>query len=197
MTSKSPKTPQGTEPDTGHAKTPRKPTIAAVRAFIAAQGRATVYVTKDHAPAFRKPPRDGNVYIVEDPKRPGVLHWTDRQGNYRCLTNPPACLHITVGPNKVRGAAGKPKKQARRIEHLPAHAPLIAVPPSDPLPIRLINLERVIQITGFSKSFLYEQADFPRPVKLGKSKRAAVRWSEAEVVAWVQRLCDHRSQVGE
>lgn len=196
MASQTPDTSQSPESDTGSAKAPRKPTIAAIRAFIAAQGRVTVYAGKEYAPAFRAPPRDGNVYIVEDPKRPGVLHWTDPQGNYRCLTNPPACLRVTIGPKKVRGAAKPTKKLARTVESLPASMSLQSVPDTDPVPIRLIKLERVIQITGFGKSFLYDQADFPRPVKLGKAKRAAVRWSEAEVVAWVQRLCDGRGQVG-
>lgn len=191
MTSKSPDTLQGTALDSDRVKTPRKPTIAAVRAFIAEQGRATVYVTEDYAAAFRKPPRDGNGYIVEDPKRRGVLHWTDRQGNYRCLTEPAAALRITAGPRKVRGA-GQPKKQVRHIESLVCLAPLQSVPDTDPVPIRLIKLERVMQITGFGKSFLYEQADFPKPAKLGTAKRAAVRWSEAEVTAWVNNLLASR-----
>jgi predicted DNA-binding transcriptional regulator AlpA len=186
VASKSPDTLQGIAPDTGRVKTPRKPTIAAVRAFIAEQGRATVYVTEDYAPAFRKPPRDGNVYIVEDPKRRGVLHWTDRDGHYLCLEEKSALLvpvSSTKGPRNK-----KPKKPVRRVEQLTSSALLQSVPDADPVPIRLIKLERVMQITGFGKSFLYEQADFPRPVKLGIAKRAAVRWSEAEVTAWVNNL---------
>lgn len=192
MTSKTPKTAQAIEPDIGRAKAARKPTIAAIRTFIAEQGRVTVYGGKEYAPAFRAPPRDGNVYIVEDPKRRCVLHWTDRQGNYRCLTEPAAALRITVGPKKVKGAGKPANKPVRRIESLAASAPLQSAPDTDPVPIRLIKLERVMQITGFGKSFLYEQADFPKPVKLGTAKRAAVRWSEAEVTAWVNNLLSKR-----
>lgn len=190
MASKTPDTPQGNEPKAHSAKAPRKLTIAAIRALIAEHGRATVYVPREYAKHFRRPPHDGNVYIVEDPTRPGVLHWTDREGRYT-RTSDADPWAITVGPKKVQGAK-RPKQSARRIEHLPATVPLMSVPDADPVPVRLIKLERVMQITGFGKSFLYEQADFPPPVKLGKAKRAAVRWNEAEVIAWVNNLLSQR-----
>ena len=66
VTSKIPNTSQGTTPERGRLKAPRKPTIPAIRAFIAEQGRVTVYAGKEYATAFRAPPLDGNVYIVEE-----------------------------------------------------------------------------------------------------------------------------------
>lgn len=194
MTSKNPQPPQGTMPDAGHAKVPRKPTIAAIRAFIADHGPATVYVPREFAQHFRRPPHDGNLYIVEDPTHRGVVHWTDREGRYSRMSDADA-WRITVGPKKVKGAKRSANKPARRVESLPAGVPLQSVSDTDPVPIRLIKLERVMQITGFGKSFLYEQADFPRSVKLGKAKRAAVRWSEAEVIAWVNCLLSQRNDV--
>lgn len=193
MASKTSNTSQDTAPDAVRLKAPRKPTIAAIRAFIADQGRTTVYVPREYAQHFRRPARDGNVYIVEDPTQRNVVHWTDRDGRYTRMSDADSWA-ITVGPKKVKGAAGKPKKQARRIEHLPSTVPLQSVPDTDPVPIRLIKLERVMQITGFGKSFLYEQADFPKPAKLGTAKRAAVRWNEAEVIAWVQNLLAQRGE---
>jgi prophage regulatory protein len=54
----------------------------------------------------------------------------------------------------------------------------------------LIPRSRVSQITGLQRSALYERiarGDFPKPVTIGS---AAVRWIEAEVVAWVQQQID-------
>jgi len=54
----------------------------------------------------------------------------------------------------------------------------------------LIPRSRVSQITGMQRSALYERiarGDFPKPVTIGS---AAVRWIEAEVVAWVQQQID-------
>lgn len=54
----------------------------------------------------------------------------------------------------------------------------------------LIPRSRVSQITGLQRSALYERiarGEFPKPVTIGS---AAVRWIEAEVVAWVQQQID-------
>lgn len=172
-------------------KPARKPTIAALHAFAAAHAPATVIVRAEYATAFRQPPRDGNTYLVQDPKQRGVIHETDAAGRYtRWSDDRP--LQIKVEVKQSRDA----KKPARQLAQLPKGTALLAVPASDPLPIRLINLDRVMQITGFGKSFVYAQRDFPAPVKMGESRKAAVRWNEAEVAAWVQRLCDRRGQTG-
>ena len=65
--------------------------------------------------------------------------------------------------------------------------------PEDPPAIRLIGIERVMAIVGFQKSFIYAQPDFPEAVRLGTSRRSAVRWVEAEVLAWCYRLMARRS----
>lgn len=194
MTTKTPTIALGTEPDTDRGKTARKPTIAAIRALIAEQGRTTVYVPREYAQHFRRPPHDGNVYVVEDLTHRGLVHWTGRDGRYIRMSDADP-WRVTVGPKKVKGARKPTKKPARRVEHLAATALLQSVPDTDPVPIRLIKLERVMQITGFGKSFLYEQADFPKPIKLGTAKRAAARWSEAEVVAWVNNLLSKRDDM--
>ncbi|RFU46781.1 AlpA family transcriptional regulator [Paraburkholderia sp. DHOC27] len=54
----------------------------------------------------------------------------------------------------------------------------------------LIPRWRVSEITGLQRSALYERiarGEFPAPVTIGS---AAVRWIEAEVVAWVQQQID-------
>ena len=63
----------------------------------------------------------------------------------------------------------------------------------DPPVIQLIDIERVMSIVGFAKSFIYSQPDFPEPVRLGSSRRAAVRWVASEVELWVQKLMAKRS----
>ncbi|MDH6150606.1 MULTISPECIES: helix-turn-helix transcriptional regulator [Paraburkholderia] len=60
---------------------------------------------------------------------------------------------------------------------------------TDSTPI-LISRRRVSQICGMERSAIYERiarGDFPKPVTIGT---AAVRWIEAEVVAWVQQQID-------
>ncbi|HZZ04323.1 helix-turn-helix transcriptional regulator [Paraburkholderia sp.] len=58
---------------------------------------------------------------------------------------------------------------------------------ADPTIPILIPRSRVSEITGLQRSALYERIardEFPKPVTIGS---AAVRWIEAEVVAWVQQ----------
>lgn len=61
---------------------------------------------------------------------------------------------------------------------------------ADPVIPILIPRYRVSEITGLQRSALYERiarGEFPKPVTIGS---AAVRWIEAEVVAWVQQQID-------
>jgi prophage regulatory protein len=54
----------------------------------------------------------------------------------------------------------------------------------------LIPRRRVSQICGLERSALYERiarGTIPKPVTIGST---AVRWIEAEVVAWVQQQID-------
>ncbi|HYE35391.1 helix-turn-helix transcriptional regulator [Methylocaldum sp.] len=48
---------------------------------------------------------------------------------------------------------------------------------------RFIRLKEVRFITGRSKTQIYEDPNFPRPVKLSKRESA---WVESEVRAWMQ-----------
>ncbi len=59
-------------------------------------------------------------------------------------------------------------------------------------PTRLLRLDDVRQLTGFSKSTIYTLAArgrFPKPIRLGW--RFAV-WSEAEVRAWIAEVAAAR-----
>lgn len=47
---------------------------------------------------------------------------------------------------------------------------------------RLLRLNAVKEITGLSRSTIYADADFPRPVKIGER---AVAWVELEIQNWV------------
>ena len=55
---------------------------------------------------------------------------------------------------------------------------------------RLLTLQSVMDIVGFKQSWIYKQmaaGAFPKPRRLSAK---AVRWSEAEVQAWVRRQVD-------
>jgi prophage regulatory protein len=47
---------------------------------------------------------------------------------------------------------------------------------------RLLRLPAVKDITGLSRSTIYTDPNFPRPVKLGPR---AIGWLEEEVAAWI------------
>lgn len=87
------------------------------------------------------------------------------------------------------------KKSARSVQGLPADVPLqfVSDANANPVPIRLIKLEPGMQMTGFGKSFLYEQADFPKPAKLCRANRAAVRRNQAEATTCVNNLLFKRT----
>jgi prophage regulatory protein len=60
---------------------------------------------------------------------------------------------------------------------------------NQPIPV-LIPRRRVSQMVGLERSALYERikrGEFPKPVSIGGT---AVRWIEAEVIAWVQECID-------
>lgn len=154
-----------------------------------------VYVTKQYARHFTAPPRDGRTYLVEDPLRDGVHHLSLPDGTYKCMEK---CVYpykvpglpLTRHEKRVKGK--KPKKKSSRVAkdfstEINVHATSDASPA-----ISLIDIHRVMRICGFRKSFIYEQADFPVPVKLGESRRSPVRWVENEVVAWVYALASKR-----
>lgn len=47
---------------------------------------------------------------------------------------------------------------------------------------RLLRLDAVKEITGLSRSTIYADPNFPRPVKIGER---AVAWVEEEIQEWV------------
>ncbi len=59
--------------------------------------------------------------------------------------------------------------------------------------MKLIRLQAVLEMTGLTRTRLYEQVSagtFPRPAKLGPQSRA-IAWSETEVHDWIAaRLAD-------
>jgi prophage regulatory protein len=67
---------------------------------------------------------------------------------------------------------------------------------ANPMPAnydRLIMLEAVESIVGLKRTRIYKlirESDFPAPYKPGGS---GSRWSEAEVLAWVERIKEARA----
>lgn len=147
-----------------------------------------VLVSAEYAALFKPVPQDGRRYIVQDPVRPSLHHDVSADGSHTILDP-----HRYAVPVHIRHHDGTPvKKPPRYASRLTVScAPPLA--PDTPPPLRLITLARVTEIIGFKKSFVYEQPDFPEPIRLGSSRRAAVRWVEAEVIAWAAKLMARRS----
>lgn len=150
----------------------------------------TVWVTLPYAKYFKPVPKDGHTYVVQDSERQSVYHCIKPNGAHIVLDKKqPQSGPGFVGKIKVsvKDLSGKVKKKAPRYStKLTLGAP-IEPQPDTPLTIQLIGLKRVIETVGFQKSFIYSQPDFPPPIRLGSSRRAAVRWVAHEVEAWVQK----------
>tara|TARA_R110002049_G_scaffold111070_5_gene260205 strand:- start:152 stop:361 length:210 start_codon:yes stop_codon:yes gene_type:complete len=58
---------------------------------------------------------------------------------------------------------------------------------------RLIKLPEVEKLTGKSRSAIYSDPSFPRPVKLSKRASAFV---ESEVYAWIESRIAEREKAG-
>lgn len=155
-----------------------------------------VYVTQQYADYYTAPPNDGRTYVVEDSRRPHVLHWTYPDGSYMRFDekSQPTVggMPIVINPKKVFHRDRKNGKQSRFANKVCASATVIRQDDAPPA-ICLIDIHRVMRITGFKKSFIYEQTDFPEPVRLGTSRRSSVRWVEVEIFAWVNALMSKRS----
>jgi prophage regulatory protein len=48
--------------------------------------------------------------------------------------------------------------------------------------VRLLRLQQVKEATGLSRSSIYADPDFPKPVKIGAR---AVAWCESEIFEWI------------
>lgn len=156
----------------------------------------TVIVSADYAEHFKPVPKDGHTYVVQDPSRSGVYHMVQPDGKHVILDKkqPPTCPgfsgKVEVRTKYLTGA--RKKKAPRHSTKLTIGVPVERAS-EDPPVIQLIDIERVMSIVGFAKSFIYSQPDFPEPVRLGSSRRAAVRWVASEVELWVQKLMAKRS----
>ena len=70
----------------------------------------------------------------------------------------------------------------------------MTIAPMPSMPSRLIDLREVMRLVSLRKSAIYDwigRGLFPRPVHLGPR---CVRWSEAEVVAWIAARVAERSK---
>ncbi len=155
-----------------------------------------VIVNAANAKHFKPVPKDGHTYVVQDPDRLWVHHMVHIDGKHVILDKkqPPTCPgysgKVTV---RTKDLIGKAKKKApRHSTKLTVGVPVVRASDEPPV-IQLIDIERVKSIVGFQKSFIYAQPDFPEPVRLGSSRRSAVRWVASEVELWVQKLMAKRS----
>jgi predicted DNA-binding transcriptional regulator AlpA len=159
--------------------------------------KTTVLVTGQYSSHFRSLPSDGRVYIIQDPRRPWVHHVTHANGAYTRIDDKNPRIHVTVRlirngkKHSLQNKYAQKPKQRQIEECIPTATELSA----GELPIQMIDLKRVMQITSFRKSFIYEQMgiDFPMPIRLGNSRRSAARWVQSEVVAWVNALIAKRT----
>ena len=153
-----------------------------------------VIVEKKYADFFRPPPPDGHTYIVQDKRRlwirhvtgPGIAFTMDEQ-------SPKFQISSSVNGVRVKPKYG-PKVAPKQIDKATRYVDTTAATPV----IRLIGIKRVEDITGFGKSFIYEQCGktFPQRIEFGASQRSASRWVEAEVIAWaVQQASNRANQV--
>ncbi len=155
-----------------------------------------VFVSATFAKHFKPAPKDGHTYVVQDPDRLWIHHMTQPSGKHVLMDKkqPPHCPGYS-GKVEVRTKYlnGAPKKKAPRHSTKLTIGVPVERASDDPPVIQLIDIERVMSIVGFQKSFIYAQPDFPEPVRLGSSRRAAVRWVASEVELWVQKLMAKRS----
>lgn len=168
-----------------------------VNALIEVNSKTTVYVSKEFADKFRSPPKDGRVFIVQDARRPWVHHVTHANGKYSRFDAKNSRIPVSIriicdGKKHSLQSKYAPSLKPRCIEKCKAAVTDLSV---GELPIQMIDLNRVMAITGFKKSYIYAQisVDFPSPIRLGNSRRSAARWILSEVVSWVKSLADKRS----
>ena len=56
---------------------------------------------------------------------------------------------------------------------------------------QILRLPRVKELTGMSRSFVYADEDFPKPIPLGGR---AVGWLASEIFAWIESRKAMRQQ---
>ena len=160
-----------------------------------------IVVGKEHAEHFKAVPKDGNTYIVQDPLHPSVHHMTRRDGSYVRLdgkhetkrTGDADATTVVQVDVHIKGCARKVVKKAHRIASEISASVATRRQQDTPPEICLIDIHRVMLISGFGRSFIHAHPTFPAPVRLGSSRRAASRWIESEVVRWANDLAAQRS----
>jgi predicted DNA-binding transcriptional regulator AlpA len=180
----------------------KNPSVASrLKAIVrAAPPNCTVYVCAKYSHHFKVVPKDGRTYIVQDPRDKRIHHWTYPDRKYFCEDekNPSqsATAHgFTQLARRVQYQGVHGKKLPRVAGELSADSK-VQHQSEGPLIVSLIDINRVMRICGFKKSFIYAQVGFPAPVRLGTSRRSAVRWIENEIVAWVTKLASMRISSG-
>lgn len=161
-----------------------------------------VFVSAEYASHFKTVPKDGRTYIVEDPRRAGIQHWTEASGKYCLLDSNKRVPGLHAKPLRHLTAGRKPQKKPRAKKHQPrvaADAALVieAITSDHPEPnpiVCLIDIYRVMRICGFKKSFIYEHPSFPQPIRLGPARRSSARWVESEIIMWVTNLTATRDR---
>ena len=158
----------------------------------------TVLVSAEFAHLFRLIPKDGRTYVVNDPNHRHVQHWTFPDGSYvrqdsKAHTQKGSAILFRSREKRTLYKDRKSIKQKTRIAEDVSTQKRVSRQSDEPPEICLIDIQRVMRIVGFRKSFIYEQADFPKPVRLGTSRRSAVRWIESEIVQWCFELAHKRS----
>jgi predicted DNA-binding transcriptional regulator AlpA len=170
---------------------------SAVLAAVAQAKPNMIFVGKEYAhltDALRAP---GRTIVTEDPRRNWLSHVNHASGRFEKLDakNPRIQVSACITRNGTKVYVPQkyaPKTQPRKIEEIKPHVTEID---HDTLPV-LINLQKVIQLTGFQKSHLYELQSlnsFPRPIRFGASRRAASRWVLGEVLTWLKAQMDKRT----
>lgn len=144
--------------------------------------------------------RKGNSeYFGVDKINPNVLHQIDANGKYERI-DVSEKIKITRRVTHYTGQQWAQYQQRQTQSH-PKHYKKkygvrhVVQLGNTPAKKRFISLKKVIDIVGFNKTFIYSRVDlnqFPQPVKLGNSRRAASRWVEEEVMAWVDNLISSR-----
>jgi predicted DNA-binding transcriptional regulator AlpA len=170
---------------------------SAVLAVVAQTKPSMIFVGKEYAHLTDSLRAPGRTIVTEDPRRNWLSHVNHANGRYtkRDEKNPQIQVSTCVIRNGTKAYipikyAAKPLP--RQIEELKMR---VSEVDHGTLPV-LINLQKVIQLTGFQKSYLYEQqtlSNFPRPIRFGTSRRAASRWLLTDVLAWVQTQIDKRT----
>jgi predicted DNA-binding transcriptional regulator AlpA len=179
-------------------------TFKQLYAQIVASNAKLIIVEGAHQHLFTPPPNDGRKYVVKDNQRPEVYYITHQDGRCECMDLSDARFRVKVSTSVRRFTAeGYAKHQAamRQQTQHPNHPQrrkkALKNRQADSYvqghaSVRLIKLTQVIAMTGFGKSFIYDCPNFPSAVKWGHSRRAAARWVESEVIAWMQALIDTR-----